>query len=140
MVAAWLIRVGARFGGQMLGVLEQRPAQSFEARIEPLFEAPGVVDGGRGTVVDDGTDRQVRVERVEPGKAVRFSWWPTGGPEQASTVELVVLPTHQGSRLLVTEVMASASVQASVQTPRTGLAWEMRVVCLWAATVCLASV
>jgi uncharacterized protein YndB with AHSA1/START domain len=94
-----------------------------------------VVDGGLGTVVDDeGTDRQVVVERVEPGRAVRFSWWPTGGPEQASTVELVVLPTHQGSRLLVTEVMASA------HTPRTGLAWEMRIVCLWASTVCLASV
>jgi hypothetical protein len=46
------IEVSASFGGQTVAILEQRPAPSFEARIEPLFEAPGLVDGGRG-VGDD---------------------------------------------------------------------------------------
>jgi hypothetical protein len=35
-----------------VAILEQRPAQSFEAGIAPLFEASGMVEGGRG-VGDD---------------------------------------------------------------------------------------
>ena len=41
------VEVGASGGGQPLAVLEQRPAQSFEAGIAALFKAPGVVEGGR---------------------------------------------------------------------------------------------
>jgi leucyl-tRNA synthetase len=51
LVAAWLIRasrVGARFHRQPLAVLEQGPAQSFEAGIGPLFQPPGLIEGGRG--------------------------------------------------------------------------------------------
>jgi hypothetical protein len=33
------IEVGARFCGQAMAILEQHPAQSFEARIAPLFAA-----------------------------------------------------------------------------------------------------
>jgi uncharacterized protein YndB with AHSA1/START domain len=83
---------------------------------------------------DDGTNRTVRVERVEPGRGVRFTWWPSDGPDRCSTVELVVLPTDQGSRLRVTEVLASASSAV------TSLRWEMRALALWACVACLASV
>jgi uncharacterized protein YndB with AHSA1/START domain len=91
-----------------------------------------VVDGGGGTVVDDdGTNREVLVERVDPGRAVRFTWWPTGGPDCCSTVELVLVPRHTGSRLRVTEVQACAG---------SGLAWNVRVVALWCSASSLVAV
>ena len=46
------IEIGAGCSGQPLTVLKQCPAQSFEAGIGSLFEAPGLVEGGRG-VGDD---------------------------------------------------------------------------------------
>ena len=46
------IEVGARFGRQPLTVLEQCPAQTFEAGIAALFKPPGLIEGGRG-VGDD---------------------------------------------------------------------------------------
>ena len=59
--------------------------------------------GSHGTVVDDGVTRDVRIDRVDPSRRVAFTWWPHSRPDQASTVELVVLPSATGSRLRVTE-------------------------------------
>ena len=55
--------------------------------------------GATGTVVDDGEARDVRIDSVEPHERVAFTWWPQGRTEQATTVELVVIP----GRLLITE-------------------------------------
>ena len=46
------VEIGARFGGQAITVLEQCPAQSFEAGVVALLETPGLVEGGGG-VRDD---------------------------------------------------------------------------------------
>jgi hypothetical protein len=46
------VEVGARFDGQAVAVLEQCPAQPFEARIGALFEAPGLVERG-GSMSDE---------------------------------------------------------------------------------------
>ncbi|MCU1344239.1 MAG: hypothetical protein JWL70_505 [Acidimicrobiia bacterium] len=93
-----------------------------------------VVDGGQGEVVDDdGTERHVLVERVEPGRAVRFAWWPTDGPDLVSTVELVVVALPEGSRLRVTEVLASVAMASETQ-------WDRRTLSLWCCVASLASV
>lgn len=82
--------------------------------------------GAHGTVVDDGVEREVRINRVEPSRSVAFTWWPQARPDQVSTVELVVIPARTGSRLHVTETYASASVGASA------LAWDVRGILLLA--------
>ncbi len=74
--------------------------------------------GSHGTVVDDGVTRDVRIDRVDPSRGVAFTWWPHSRPDQASTVELVVLPSASGSRLRVTETRACAGASS--------LAWDVR--------------
>jgi len=64
------IEVGARFGGQPLAVLEQCPAQTFEARIAALLKPAGLVEGDDmefiesdarfGQVVGDAPDERRR--------------------------------------------------------------------------------
>src|SRR6266852_2939966 len=46
------VEIGPAFGGQAATILEQCPAQSLEAWIGPLFETPGLIDGG-GRMGDD---------------------------------------------------------------------------------------
>jgi uncharacterized protein YndB with AHSA1/START domain len=87
--------------------------------------------GARGTVVDNGEQREVRIDRVEPERRVAFTWWPQARPEQVSTVELVVVPAPTGSLLHVTEISASARAVAST------LAWDVRGILLIArAALC----
>jgi uncharacterized protein YndB with AHSA1/START domain len=87
-----------------------------------------VTDGALGAVVDDdGTARRVLVERVEPGRAVSFMWWPSVGPDHCSRVDLVVIPREHGSRLVVTEVLASAEAIGRA------MSWELRALRLWSS-------
>jgi uncharacterized protein YndB with AHSA1/START domain len=83
-----------------------------------------VEPGAHGTVVDDGAERDVRIDHVEPDHRVAFTWWPTGRPDQASSVELVVIAAPSGSRLHVTETYAMASAAIN------GLAWDVRAILL----------
>jgi hypothetical protein len=78
--------------------------------------------GSHGTVVDDGVARDVRIDHVDASRRVAFTWWPQSRPDQASTVELVVLPSATGSRLRVTETRASAGASS--------LAWDVRAMLL----------
>ena len=80
-----------------------------------------------GTVVDDGVERTVRIDRLDdgtPGRSVGFTWWPQDRPDLVSAVELVVLPATSGSRLRVTETYASASAAV------TPYAWDVRLLLL----------
>ena len=86
-----------------------------------------VTPGGGGSVVDDGVAVDVRIERLGD-RDLTFTWWPHDSPEQASTVELVVLPAVDGSRLRVTETCLSASATR-------GAAWEVRLMLLVARTL-----
>jgi uncharacterized protein YndB with AHSA1/START domain len=54
---------------------------------------------------DDGERRTIVVREVEPERRVSFTWWRDADPDAASTVELVLVPTADGSRLTVTETM-----------------------------------
>jgi uncharacterized protein YndB with AHSA1/START domain len=82
-----------------------------------------VTPAAEGTVVDDGVVRTVRVDRVDVGREVDFTWWPAGEPDAGSSVTLRVLPRAGGSALHVTErYEASASFTAT--------AWDVRAVVL----------
>lgn len=85
--------------------------------------------GASGTIVDDGVRRDVHVDRVEPRTSVTFTWWPQAQPDEASTVELVVIPAPTGSRLRVTETYARAEV--------TSLRWDVRAMLLVARALVL---
>jgi hypothetical protein len=82
-----------------------------------------VAPGATGTVVDDGVERTVRIDRLGDHD-VAFTWWPQDRPEQVSAVELVVLPAAVGSRLHVTETYLSASAATTLA------AWDVRLMLL----------
>ena len=90
--------------------------------------------GAGGTVVDDGVERTVRIDRLDTdGDACRvgFTWWPDDRPDLASTVELVVLPAATGSRLRVVETYASTSTASALTTAIAAPhAWDVRLMLL----------
>ena len=79
--------------------------------------------GSRGTVVDDGVAREVRIDRVEPSRSVSFTWWPQTRPDQTSAVELVVVPARTGSRLHVTETYGAVATASAIR-------WDVRAMLL----------
>jgi hypothetical protein len=91
-----------------------------------------VAPGEGGTVVDDGVERDVRIDRLGE-RDLAFTWWPHDRPDQASTVELVVLPAVGGSRLRVSETYLSASVAPTA-------AWDVRLMLLVARALTTARV
>ena len=103
-----------------------------------------VVPGGGGRLVDDGEEREVRIERVD-ADGVAFVWWPTAEPARRSVVELVVDRHGRRSALRIRErfdrVDASAVARASAGD-RSGsdglrapggnaIRWEVRIALLW---------
>lgn len=73
-----------------------------------------VAPGSGGQVVDDeGIERTVELDEVVPGEAVRFRWWPSEAPSEESSVELVVAPWGDGSRLTVRETLPGLAVAMS---------------------------
>jgi len=90
-----------------------------------------VAPGAGGTVVDDGVERTVRIDRLDDdgdGQRIGFTWWPDDRPDLVSAVELVVLPAATGSRLHVVETFAAASTGTSA----TCGAWDVRLMLLLA--------
>jgi uncharacterized protein YndB with AHSA1/START domain len=79
-----------------------------------------VEPGATGTVVDDDEVRDVRIDRVEPHERVAFTWWPQGRTEQATRVELVVVP----GRLLISETKNAAPVASAA------IRWDVRALVL----------
>ena len=100
--------------------------------------------GGTGTVVDDGVLRRVRVDHVQQGRALTFTWWEDERPEVASTVRFEVERLPEGtSRLAIVETfepdaIGGATTQARASTGARDR-WAGRVVCLWACTVAAAA-
>jgi uncharacterized protein YndB with AHSA1/START domain len=82
--------------------------------------------GGDGHATDpDGTIRRIRVDEVEPGRRLAYRWWTD---DDASAVELVVLPRPDGSRLTVTETRAAHGALAPT-LERGLLELELLVLC-----------
>ena len=95
--------------------------------------------GGVGTVVDGGIWRDVRVDHVDHGRRIEFTWAVRDEPATASRVVIEVesLPGG-GSRLGITETLSASVNPPAADAAR--LAWEVRVCCLWACTVAAALV
>jgi uncharacterized protein YndB with AHSA1/START domain len=96
--------------------------------------------GGQGRLVEDGVDREVRVDEVEDGHRLAYRWWSRDdGPAGASRVEITVVDMPQLTRVVIREsrpvVAASASasassMSASASTSGVVIRWEVRLSCL----------
>ena len=101
--------------------------------LEQWFEAEVELDprpGGTGRFIGaDGEDRVARVDDVDEGRRLAFTWWPDdGGDELASKVEFVLTPTPGGTRLVVTESPLTA--RACAATNGIGWAWRLQLLVL----------
>ena len=84
--------------------------------------------GGDGRIVEpDGAVRRARVDDVQPARRLALCWWPEDGSGPASTVELDLEETPTGTRVVVTETVASASARASA---RAEFRWGVRFLLL----------
>jgi uncharacterized protein YndB with AHSA1/START domain len=75
---------------------------------------------------DDARSRELRLDEVDDGRRLVWTWWRPGDePDDATTVEIVLAPTAGGgTRVTVTETLASAGVElarAPVRSAATGL-------------------
>jgi uncharacterized protein YndB with AHSA1/START domain len=59
---------------------------------------------------DDARSRQLRLDEVDDGRRLVWTWWRPGDEPDASRVEIVLAPTAGGTRVTVTETLASADV------------------------------
>ncbi|MGH9230447.1 MAG: SRPBCC family protein [Acidimicrobiales bacterium] len=59
---------------------------------------------------DDARSRRLRLDEVDDGRRLVWTWWRTDDEPGASRVEIVLAPTVGGTRVEVTETRASAAV------------------------------
>ncbi|HKA83425.1 MAG TPA: SRPBCC domain-containing protein [Acidimicrobiales bacterium] len=83
---------------------------------------------------DDARSRELRLDEVDDGRRLVWTWWQPDHEAAASTVEIVLAPTTGGTRVTVTETlaatrpgMAEASVRPGPATLRAGDLWSYRV-------------
>jgi uncharacterized protein YndB with AHSA1/START domain len=79
---------------------------------------------------EDAADRTVRVDEVDSGRRLVWTWWrPDGDEPDASTVEIAITPrTDGGTRVVVTETplwAAPATITASASSARR---WDYRLI------------
>jgi uncharacterized protein YndB with AHSA1/START domain len=112
--------------------LDAAPADVWDALTRPelleqWFEAEVELDprpGGTGHFLcADGERRSARVDDVDDGRRLAFTWWTDDADEPASRVEFVLTPTAGGTRLVVTESPLTARACAA----RVGSAWAWRL-------------
>ncbi|MBI2704468.1 MAG: SRPBCC domain-containing protein [Actinobacteria bacterium] len=85
------------------------------------------VPGGEGQVVDDdGVLRRIRVDEVEEGRSIRWTWWPEPSEDDATSVEITIVPDGGGSEVRVVETAPVASASAE---------WSSRMLSLELATL-----
>jgi uncharacterized protein YndB with AHSA1/START domain len=80
---------------------------------------------------DDATSRTTRIDGIEPGRSLTWTWWRPDDEASASQVHVVVTPLDGGStRVAVTErILAppSATIWASKARPQAGSVWDHRL-------------
>jgi uncharacterized protein YndB with AHSA1/START domain len=118
--------------------LDAAPADVWDALTRPellehWFEAEVELDprpGGAGRFIGaDGEHRIARVDDVDEGRRLAFTWWPDDdGDDPVSKVEFVLTPTPAGTRVVVTESPLTARACAS--TVGTGWAWRLELLAL----------
>jgi uncharacterized protein YndB with AHSA1/START domain len=98
-----------------------RRAVTLPAGTESVWRAitdPGALEGWFGATVEwdlrpggrarfrqvaDGGDRDGVVDDVEPGRSLRFRWWPAAEEDDVSEVAYELEPHDDGTTLTVTE-------------------------------------
>ena len=107
--------------------------QWFEAEVE-LDPRPGGAGRFIGT---DGERRIARVDDVDEGRRLAFTWWSDDHlGEPASRVEFVLTPTRDGTRVVVTESPLTA--RACAATAGKTWAWRLELLALTLFTLALA--
>jgi uncharacterized protein YndB with AHSA1/START domain len=81
---------------------------------------------------DDARSREVRLDEVDDGRRLVWTWWRPDDEPGASTVEIVLAPTAGGTRVTVTETLASARIDRARAPVRSGPA-TLRAGDRWAA-------
>jgi uncharacterized protein YndB with AHSA1/START domain len=66
----------------------------------------------------DARSRELRLDEVDDGRRLVWTWWRPGDEPDASTVEIVLAPTAGGTRVTVTETLASAGVDLATAAVR----------------------
>ncbi len=98
--------------------------------------------GGRARFLDgDGTVRGGEVDAVEPGRHLRFRWWPgdDGEREGASQVSYDLEPDGEGTRLTVTEQpLPSGAPAPATARAASWTTWDSRMFGCWAHASSLA--
>ena len=67
--------------------------------------------------------RRARVDDVDEGRRLAFTWWTDDPDEPASTVEFVLTPTVGGTHMVVTESPLTSRACAA----RVGATWTWRL-------------
>jgi Activator of Hsp90 ATPase homolog 1-like protein len=62
---------------------------------------------------DDAGARELRLDEIDDGQRLVWTWWRRDEEHRASRVEIVLAPTVGGTRVVVTETLASASIGAA---------------------------
>ena len=84
-----------------------------------------------GIATNDGIERAVRIDSVDAGRTVGFSWWDRDDPSSASYVQLEVVTLPEGrSQLHITERFLGATASATMSSTA-GVSWEVRIISLW---------
>jgi uncharacterized protein YndB with AHSA1/START domain len=83
---------------------------------------------------DDARSRELRLDEVDDGRRLVWTWWRPDNEPRASRVEIELAPTVGGTRVVITETPASASVghanaavRAAPATLRAGDRWTYRL-------------
>jgi uncharacterized protein YndB with AHSA1/START domain len=92
------------------------PDQAWECIIDPAWLGDdGILDavaGAEGKVIDDGEERFLLVEEVEPAKRLVFRWASFGDPP--SRVEIELTPLDEGTKIRITEMPINVRAQGLV--------------------------
>jgi uncharacterized protein YndB with AHSA1/START domain len=93
----------------------------WDAIVEPDQRAAWLDD-------HDAAQRTVRVDEVEDGRRLVWTWWrPDGDEPDAATVEIAISPrTGGGTRLVVTETPLRMPVSMSASASA-GRRWDYRL-------------
>ena len=90
-----------------------------------------VAPGAGGSVVDGDETREVRIDTVDAGERISFDWWPIGHPDQASSVDLRIVPAVHETLLEVVETFPAN--RTAVAMSAAAATWRVRAVTLQAA-------
>jgi uncharacterized protein YndB with AHSA1/START domain len=90
-----------------------------------------VVPGGGGQVRDAEERRDVRIDTVSVGERIAFEWWPVDRPDEASAVDLRIVPSPHGTVLEVVETFPATRAVTAMSAASSR--WRVRAVCLQAS-------